>query len=61
MYDLPPYVLAPSYMPVRAVLCGEQRQGHVLGWRGEQVHLQWKTGPGMKHLGWVRASDVERH
>lgn len=57
---LPPYVPAPSYLPVRAVVRGEQREGCVLGWRGERVYLQWTLGPGLNHLGWVPVADVER-
>lgn len=55
-----PYVPAPAHMPVRALVRGEERQGHVLGWRGERVYLQWTLGPGMNHLAWVSAEDVER-
>lgn len=60
MHEPQPYIPAPSYMPVRAIVRGEQREGHVLGWRGEPVYLQWTAGPGFNHLAWVAAGDVER-
>ena len=60
MHDLSPYIPAPSYTPVRAVVRGEQREGHVLGWRGERVYLRWTSGVGLHHLTWVPAADVER-
>lgn len=60
MHDtLPPYIEAKDYLPVRAVVRGQTVEGVVLGWRGEQVYLRWKTDMG-NHLGWVAATDVER-
>ena len=60
MHDLP-YVPAAAPVPVCAVVRGErQDDARVLGWRGERVYLSWRTGPGLNHLGWVPAADVER-
>ncbi len=59
MHDLPPYVKARDFIGVRALVRGERRDGHVIGWRGERVYLQWRSEDG-HHLGWVSAADVER-
>jgi hypothetical protein len=57
--DSPPYVEARDYVRVRALVRGELHDGHVLGWRGQRVYVQWRTDPG-NHLGCVSAADVER-
>ncbi len=59
MHDLPPYVEARHFIRVRALVRGERRDGHVIGWRGERVHVQWRSDMG-QHLGWVEAADVGR-
>ena len=59
MRDLPPYVEAGAYLPVRALVRGSRVDGVVLGWRGDRVHLTWRSDLG-NHLGWVPASAVER-
>ncbi len=59
MHDQPPYVEAKKYIRVRVTVRGQHVAGVVLGWRGERVHLTWKTDMG-NHLGWVAAADVER-
>ena len=53
------YVEAPEYMPVRASVRGEQRGGHVIGWRGQRAFLRWKTSMS-EHIGWLPSADVER-
>jgi hypothetical protein len=60
MPDLPPYVEARDLLLVRALVRGERHDGRVLGWRGHRVYLTWSLGPGLNHLGWVPAADVER-
>lgn len=57
---LPPYVPADPPVPVTAMVRGERREGVVLGWRGDRVYLRWTAGPGLNHLTWVMAADVER-
>lgn len=60
MPDLPPYVEVRDFLPVRALIRGEQHDGRVRGWRGDPVCRTWSLGPGLNHLGWVLAGDVER-
>ncbi len=57
--DLPPYVEAPSHLPVRALVRGQPVEGNVLGWRGDRVYSTWHSDMG-EHLGWVPAAVVER-
>jgi hypothetical protein len=56
---LPPYVKADPVVPVRLAVAGEQRQGEVLGWRGERVYVRYRTQAG-NHLAWLPAGAVER-
>ncbi len=59
MPDLPPYVEAVDYLPVRALVRGTRHDAVVLGWRGDRVYLTWWTDMG-KHLGRMPTADVER-
>jgi hypothetical protein len=56
---LPPYVAADPVVPVRLVVACEQRQGEVLGWRGDRVYVRYRTAAG-NHLTWLPGSAVER-
>ena len=54
-----PYVAAATPMPVTAIVRGEQRNGEVLGWRGDRVYVRHRSAAG-NHLSWLPASDVHR-
>jgi hypothetical protein len=50
---MPPYIEVRAYIRVRALVRGELYDGHVLGWRGKPVYMQWRTDLG-DHLGRVQ-------
>ncbi len=54
-----PYMEAKDDIRARALVRGHSLDAVVFGWRGDRVHLTWKTDMG-NHLGWVAAADVER-
>lgn len=54
-----PYVPSPDHTEVLVTVDGEQWPGLVIGWRGDQVDVAWKTGIGKTHVGFVDASQVE--
>ena len=53
-------VMAAAPIAVEATVDGGSWPGHALGWRGSRVYLQWTTGVGMRHLGWLPATEVRR-
>jgi len=52
--------MASAPIAVEVAVDGAGWPGVALGWRGSRVYLQWTTGVGMRHLGWLPASEV-RH
>jgi len=55
-----PLVMAAAPIAVEATVAGGSWPGYALGWRGSRVYLQWTTGVGMRHLGWLPATEVRR-
>jgi len=58
--SLPPYIPASPIVPVTVTVNGQQWPGLVIGWRGEQVDVTWRTGAGRRHVGFVDAAQIER-
>lgn len=56
----PSYVEAKEHLRVLAWMRGFPVEAVALGWTGDRVHIRWSDGPGLNHLGWVPAADVER-
>jgi hypothetical protein len=52
-------VEAKDFIPVRALVRGQQVEGIVLGWRGDRVYLRWRSDLGQT-TGPVPATDVKR-
>ncbi len=56
--DAPAWHPRPSpSRPRSAVRAGP---ANTLGWRGSRVYLQWSTGVGELHLGWLPATQGRR-
>jgi len=55
-----PLVMAAAPIAVEVAVDGVSWPGIALGWRGSRVYLQWTTGVGMRHLGWLPATEVSR-
>jgi len=55
-----PLVMAAAPISVEATVDGGSWPGNALGWRGSRVYLQWSTGVGELHLGWLPATQVRR-
>ena len=50
--------MAAAPIAVEVAVDGGSWPGVALGWRGSRVYLQWTTG--VRHLGWLPATEVRR-
>jgi hypothetical protein len=58
--DSAPYRRCEPPVAVVVHVDGHDYPGRVEGWRGDRVKVEWSSGVGLKHTGWVPASTVTR-